>query len=141
VDFFQTWNMQFLVNRTLQREFYMKYHKKLAMIPDETSDAPLYWRSYDVRYCLKRFGYATMNKLFKPSLRKGEWLREDAEYLNIAQTVIRNNKGILKQYFPRLRWKEFMETNPRAFANLIKMLIEINCIVHGGTDSIEEYMK
>ncbi len=141
VDFFQTWNMQFLVNRTLQREFYMTYHPKLAMVPDETSDAPLYWRDYDVKYCVRRFGYATMNKLFKSSLRRTEWLQEDKEYKKIAQTIIRNNKDIIRQYFPRLKWEQFMETNPRAFANLIKMLLEINCIIHGGTDSIKEYMK
>lgn len=140
VDEYLTWDPLFSVNRILQQTFLKKYFPELSRIPDETTDAPLYWRNMDIRNVPIRFLYAIKNYIFKSSLRRGKWLKRDKEFRRLLQSVYRQNEDLIKRHFPNLDIKKYHRDNPRATANLVKVLIVIDAFLNKKEDKFRYIM-
>lgn len=130
MDYYLTWDSLFLADRAIQRKLFMSHFEDLSKIADETSDAPLYWRSMDIRNVPKRLVYAARNYIFKSSLRRAKWLKRDKGFHRLLNVTVENNKEILEQHFPDMDVKKFYKLNPRSTANMVKYLIEVDAVLH-----------
>lgn len=139
IDEYLTWDPLFLIDRSLQRYFFKKYMPELSKIPDETTDAPLYWRDSSIRNVPRRFLYGIINYIFKSSLRRAKWLSRDREFKCLVGKVVEANEELLKRRFPQLDVERFYRNNPRATANLIKVLMVID-VMQNGNEDIEKYI-
>lgn len=139
IDEYLTWDPLFIIDRSLQRYFFKKYMPKLSKIPDETTDAPLFWRDSSIRNVPRRFLYGTINYIFKSSLRRAKWLSRDKEFKCLVRKVTEVNEELIKRRFPQLDVESFYRSNPRATANLIKILMVIEVMQNANGD-IEKYI-
>ena len=139
IEEYLTWDPLFLIDRSLQRYFFKKYMPELSKIPDETTDAPLYWRDSSIQNVPRRFIYGIVNYIFKSSLRRGKWLGRDKDFKRLVMKVEEVNKELIKRQFPKLEIGQFYHNNPRATANLVKVLMVIDVMLNGNGD-IENYI-
>ena len=140
-DFYLTWNAKFRMDRVLQRSFFIKKLTKLSKMADEASDAPLFWRSINVRDVPYRFYYAALNYLFKPSLRRSVWLKKDKKFNKIYNTVIERNMELINTYFPNFDSKLFIKKNPRAASTFIKAIATVDALINSFPyENVENYV-
>lgn len=140
VDEYLTWDPMFLANRALQRYFFKTYFPEMSKIADETTDAPLFWRDASIKNVPIRFLYAIKNYIFKSSLRRDKWLARDKEFWRLLKKTVDYNTEILSRHFPELKVKEFYRSNPRAAANLLKVTMVIDAMLHCTNDDKEAYI-
>ena len=140
-DYFLTWDSKFLIDRVLQKALFKKYYTELSKIPDETYDAPIFWREDSPKLWPRRFWYALMNYLFKPALRRGYWLKRDKEFKSMALKILSKNIEFVKYNFPNMNFEEYLKKNPRAAANFIKMKVIADIIINKGYDDIEYFIN
>lgn len=139
IDEYLTWDSRFLIDRALQRYFFKKYMPKLSKIPDETTDAPLYWRDANIKNVPRRFLYGAINYIFKSSLRRNKWLSRDKEFKQLVFRVEEVNNELIQKHFPILNMEKFYKNNPRATANLIKIIAVIDAMLNCDGNK-EEYI-
>lgn len=141
MDLYLTWPPLFLVNRTIQRKFFVTYFEDLSKMADETYDAPLYWKNMSIRNVPIRLFYAAKNSIFKSSMRRDKWLLRDKGFRNLLNSVVRNNKEVLEAHFPNLNVDKLYKMNPRTTANLVKMLIEVDVLLNCKEADRREYIE
>ena len=130
IDFYLTWNSKFRLNRFLQREFFVRKLRKLSKIPDEVSDAPLYWRTSNIKHLPVRIFFATLNKYWGKSLQINKWIQKDQTFINIYKSVINLNKDLIGEHFPNFKEDLFLQNNPRAASSFVKVIIVIDTILN-----------
>lgn len=140
IDYYLTWNSKFRMDRVLQRKFFIEKLTDLSKMPDEASDAPLYWRSNKLRDTPYRLWYAAKNHIFKSSLRRDYWLEHDKCYRNLYNHVIKINQNLIKEHFPDFNADTFFKNNVRASANLIKVIAEIDAMINTKGKEVENYL-
>lgn len=141
MDYYLTWPPLFLVYRTIQRKFFMTHFEHLSKMADETYDAPLYWKNMNIKNVPIRLLYAAKNHIFKSSMRRDKWLLRDKSFYKLLKTVVRNNQKILESYFSNLDVDKFYKMNPRASANLVKMLIEVDVLLNCRDGNRREFIE
>lgn len=140
-NYFLTWDSEFLIDRVLQRALFKKYYTDLSKIPDETPDAPIFWRRNSPKSWLKRFYYALMVYIRKPALRRAYWLKRDKEFKSLALKILSKNVDFIKYNFPNMNFEIYIKENPRAAANFIKMKVIADIIINNGYNDIEYFMN
>ncbi len=140
-DFYLTWNSKFRMDRSLQRRFFVDKLPVLSKMADESTDAPLYWRSLDIHNVPKRFFYGALNYIFKPSLRRGSWLLKDKKFKNVYEKVISRNREIIKSVFPEFDDRAFLLKNPRAASTFMKAIATVDALINSDCHSVEEYLR
>ncbi|MBQ8189501.1 MAG: hypothetical protein IJZ44_06950 [Lachnospiraceae bacterium] len=140
IDEYLTWDPLFLANRSLQREFFRTYMPELSKIADETTDAPLFWRDASIKNVPIRFAYALKNYIFKSSMRRDKWIHRDKDFKRLLTKATETNREFLLKHFPDLNVKEFHKSNPRAAANLVKVIMVLDALLNCQNSDKEKYI-
>ena len=140
-DYFLSWDSKFLIDRILQRALFTKYFTALSKIPDETYDAPIYWRDNSQKTWPLRFYYASLNYIKKPAIRRKHWIINDNKFKRLALKTLYRNNEFIKHYFPNMNYNLYMKSNPRAATTFIKMNIILDIIVNNGYKDIKKFME
>lgn len=135
-----SWDPMYFVNRSLQRKVFMTYFPELSKMSDESPDAPLYWRGMNIRNVPYRFAYALKKLFLKSSLRREVWLKRDKGFHQLYRKVLKENAKYVDEHFPNLDAELFLKTCPRPASNMVKLLVEVDLILHSNNKKKREYI-
>lgn len=140
LDYYVKLNPVLQIDRTLQRELFIKKFENLSKIPDETCDAPLYWRTMGIKHLPKRFYYAGLNYVLKSSMQRKAWVKKDKDYRSLMFKVSKKNDKYIKKYFANMDINKFYQVNPRASQNFTKIMIEIEAALKC-PENVADYIR
>jgi asparagine synthetase B (glutamine-hydrolysing) len=141
MDHYTHWDPLFTVERTLQRHLFINKFTALAKIPSEEPDAPIYWSDSKIRNVPKRLMYAGWRVLVGDAMQRAKWLQNDKDYKKLYFKAISINQEIISTHFPQMDAQTFFYKNVRASATLIKMLIEIDVLLHCANQDKHSWIK
>lgn len=139
-DFFLTWDQKFLIDRVLQKKLFEKYFKDLSKIPDETVEAPLYYRKYRIKKLIYEIVLGLKVKILKPSLNRDEWIHKSLKGNKAVKLILKENQKLIDEYFPNFNFEDFLKKNPRGTMTFLKLIVEIDVISNESYSNLSEYI-